>query len=315
MVESLACGARLAVLIQVGAQTVAVDVERELCREHVVDERSLVDVLAVAALRVAVVACAERSLHIVYRLVQCRLRAGRQFGEVIVFGRLVLVCYPTRGQFVSAAVHGMILRPVVLWLVVAVYLHVEVSGEIAVVLARVVKVETILSLAHTFRHDEHSIISAVENELAELCVRHIVEIRARQFEGEHIAYHALVGERGEQRPVVVLAHTHYLHLLLLASLLERFVQRAERVWLLFRAVERRVASVFQPHISLIVHLLVRMGYGVTVVVLSLSVVNNLHPRRDTVLTLYHLSVYVDEDNRHVGSRKPHIRIVSRLVVV
>ena len=116
--------------------------------------------------------------------------------------------------------------------VVTVYLHEVVSGQIAVVLTRIVEVKTFLTLAHPLGHDEHSVICSVENDLAELCVWHEVEIRTSQFEGEHIAYHALVGERGKQRPVVVLAHAHYLDLLFLASLLEWFVQRTERVWFL-----------------------------------------------------------------------------------
>ena len=163
---------------------------------------------------------------------QCLTCAGHQFGEVLIVWGGVLIGYLVGGYVVAVAVNGVILRLIILRLVVTVYLHEVVSGQIAVVLTRIVEVETFLTLAHPLGHDEHSVICSVENDLAELCVGHEVEIRTSQFEGEHIAYHALVGERGKQRPVVVLAHAHYLDLLFLASLLERFVQRAERVWFL-----------------------------------------------------------------------------------
>ena len=143
-----------------------------------------------------------------------------------------MIGYLIGGYVVAVAVNGVILRLIVLRLVVTVYLHLIVSGQIAAVLTRIVEVETVLSLAHPLRHDEHSVICSVEDKLAEFGVGHIIEIRTSQLEGEHITYHTLVGERSKQSPVVVLAHAHYLDLLFLASLLERFVQRTERVWFL-----------------------------------------------------------------------------------
>ena len=238
-----------------------------------------------------------------------------QFGEVFVVGSRILVGYFIRGYVVAVAVYGVILRLIILRFVVTVYFHVIVTGQIAAVFARIVEVKTVLSLSHTLRHDEHSVICSVENKLAKLGVRHIVEVRASQFEGEHVAYHALVGERSEQRPVVVLAHSHYLHLLLLASLLERFVQRTERVWLLVRAVERRVAAISQRHIAFIIHFLVRISYRVAIVVLAFAVVNDFHPGCDTVLTLYHPPVNIDEDNRHIGLRQFHVGIVGRQIII
>ena len=64
-------------------------------------------------------------------------------------------------------------------LVVAVYLYEVVAREVTVARAWVFEVETLLTLGNTFAEGIDAIISAVEEELTEATVRHIVEPRAR----------------------------------------------------------------------------------------------------------------------------------------
>ena len=310
--------ARVTIFIQVGREPIAVDVHGYLCREQIVDERSFVDVVAVASLRILPVVGEERTLHLVYLLLQGTLRSGGQGGPVFLVGRLVLIVDVLPRQFVVAlhVAPGMVLRDIVR-LVVAVYLHEIVAREVAVASARIFEVEAILTLRDTLAEGIHAIIVAVEEELAEASVGHIVHPGTSQVERQDVAEHRLVAPRCDEGPLVVLPHAQYLHLLLVTAVVgkESFLQCPEGVRLLVGAVERRVAPVFQGYPSLVVDSLVGVGDGVAMIELAFAIVNHLHLGQDIGVAQNHLTLHVDEDDGKVRLVYLHETVAQLAAIV
>ena len=92
VVEPLVGGTRVAIFVKVGAQTIAVDVERELSAEKIVDERRGVYILAIAHGGVCIIVERERFLHVVDRLVYCLAVGRRHLQQVVAVGIIILVC-------------------------------------------------------------------------------------------------------------------------------------------------------------------------------------------------------------------------------
>ena len=206
VVQPLALSACDAVFIQMCAQPVAVNVQRELRGEEIVDERCDVDVSSVSVVGVGVVCPGERRLHLEDGVVYAFPHLCRHLFQVVGVGAVILVVYIQAVVGVAEDVLRVVGRGIVYLLVVAVYLHMEVTGEVASVFTRIVQIEAVFPFAGPFGEDEHAVIHTVEHHLAESAVRHVCEERPGEFEGEHVAYHRLVGEWREEHPVVVFPH-------------------------------------------------------------------------------------------------------------
>ena len=191
--------------------------------------------------------------------------------------------------------------------------HDVAASEVIARLARVGQVEAVLALGNDLGENVHAIVGAIEDKLAKPPLGRIFNPWPGELEGQQVAHHALVGVRGQQRPVIVLAHAQDCDLLFHAALFQRLVQRTEGIGFLVAASKRGVAAVAQGNIAIIVDVLARVPHRVGPIKLALTVVDNLHPGCDALIALDILAVHVKPHDGQVGGGQPDILVVRRII--
>ena len=189
--------------VEIGAQTVAIDVERCFLRKHVVDEGLLVNIFPVAILRVSELVAQQGILHFAEPTLNI---FQLPVGDFVVFRIFQLHIH---GIFRAVLVHPHIVRSEILAFFVAVHLQQVAAREFQPLVACFLQIEPVLSFSWTFRHDVDALIDAVDHELAVAGTRHILHPRPSQLKHQHVADLAAVLIRSDKHPVVVGRHTHH----------------------------------------------------------------------------------------------------------
>ena len=189
--------------VEIGAQTVAVDVERCFLRKHVVDEGLLVNIFPVAILRVSELVAQQGILHFAEPTLNI---FQLPVGDFVVFRIFQLHIH---GIFRAVLVHPHIVRSEILAFFVAIDFQQVATCEFHPFVARFLQIEPVLSFSWPFRHDVDAMIDAVNHELAVTGTWHILHPRSRQLKHQHIADLAAVLIRSDKHPVVVGRHTHH----------------------------------------------------------------------------------------------------------
>ena len=234
-------------------------------------------------------------------------------GQLLVVGRLVLEVDVLVHVAGSRTAHGMILGSVNHFILGAVHLHDVSTRDRVTALARVGQINAVFALGDDLGEDIHTIVSPVEEKFAETALGGIFHPWSGHLKGQHVTHHALVGIRGQQGPVVVLAHAQDIHLLLDATIFQRLVQRAEGVRFLVTHAERRTATITQCHIALVVDGLTGMSHRVGIVELTLTVVQNLHAGRDAFIAVDVLPINIKPHDGQIGGRQLDILVVGRVI--
>lgn len=110
------------------------------------------------------------------------------------------------GEYVASGVGGVVLAGMCEWLVVAVDADDISSCERVALIAGRLDVQPSGACAHAFGETVHAIVDAIENEFAEACLGHIVEVSPGEREGEGVAEEGAVVVGSQQTPVVVFSH-------------------------------------------------------------------------------------------------------------
>ena len=299
----------VAALEEFAAQAVGVHVVAHLHHQLVVDERHHVQVAAVAVHGVAIAGRGQRRLHQVDLVLDVLALLGPQ---VLGVRFLVLEMDDAVLKGLAVAVHGMVFRNIG-HLVHVVHLHQVAARERVALAARLAQIEAVLALRDDLGEHIHPIVGPVDDEFAVAPQRREFHPGPCDFQGQHVAYHALVGIGGQQRPVVVFRHPQDGDFLLLAATLQRFLQGAEGVGLLRAVVVGRVAAVAQGNQPLVVDTLPRVGRCVGIVEVPLAVVDDLHAGFDALRPHDGIAAYLNPHNGQVGRVEPHLRVVRREV--
>ena len=216
----------VAALVELGAQAVSVHVVGQLVDQLVIHERLHVDILAVALDRVFEIGRRKGVLHLVNSIVDV-LDLGR--GQVLIVGRLVLEKDVAVGiDRGSRGADGMILGDVYR-LIFSAHLHNIAACEGIALLAGVVQVEAVFAFGNGLAQDVHTIIDAVEIDLAQAALGRVFHPGTRHLKGQQVAYHAPVAVGRHEHPLVVLAHAQNVHLLLVIAHLQGLAQGTELI--------------------------------------------------------------------------------------
>ena len=206
-----------------------------------------------AALGVAVLIAGQCRFHLVDAALDV---FGLSLGKVFVVGNPVAEVDVARGDKGTVIQHGTVFRHVHrLAAVVAFHLHQVAAAEFVALLARVIEMEAVPAFGNDLRQDIDAIVDAVVDDLAVAALRRVFHPGPRNFKGQQVAQHALVGIRAQQCPVVVLAHAQQRHFHPRAALFQRAVQRPEGVGLFGTVGIGTLAAVANADIAVILDVL------------------------------------------------------------
>ena len=276
-------------LVEFAAQAVGVHIVAHLHDQLVIDERHHVNIIGV-------ITCHQRILHRIDAAVDV---IELVFVQILIVGGFILETDAMTEIGRSCGVYRMMLGNVD-HIIAAVHFHQVVTRDCFTFLSRFGQVQAMLPLGDHLGKNIHTIIDAVKEDLTVTALRHILHPRPRQFIGQHVADHALVGIGSEQCPIVILAHAQQGDFLLLAVVFQLVLERAYRVGFLGTVIVGGITTMTYGDITVIVNVLPGVGQRVGIIHPALAIPDDFHVSTDAFVAHDGISVHINPHDGQVG---------------